>query len=451
MRVGQDGLESLPVLALLRCVGCRSGGLRPSGAALECPGCGRSYPVQADIPVMVGDAAAVRGPLMDPVEARSVLASLHVPADPFATLRARRASGARVRVGGAGWAGLPDDGRLLGRPRPLAPSLGSPDPAGEPRCQWLGEYLPRAMRPGEELLANVRFRNAGSAPMASAGEGRVTLACQWRDSDGRAVAGAEVRTPLPIDLAPGQVLTLPIRMVAPDGTGRRTVSLAAVQEGVRWLEPPFGPFPVHLREDAGFTPPAHWVTDGPGPHEPEADRARAVGLARGWLAGYRSPRVLELCGGATPVTACLPGEAVNVDGDLLALQLGCLVPRRAGSAVLPVCADLLDLPLPAGHFDAAVCFGALHASDDPAAILRGLRVLLRPGGFIGLFCEPVGQTWPGAATPSALAELRRGRNPQGFSLLEWARIFASARLRAAELVIDGASLKARLQPEDAGA
>jgi hypothetical protein len=83
--------------------------------------------------------------------------------------------------------------------------------------------------------------------------------------------------------------------------------------------------------------------------------------------------------------------------------------------------------------------------------LAALRGHLRPGGFIGLFCEPVGQIWPGAPGPAVLADLRLGLNAQGFSLAEYAGIFARARLHVCELVIDGASLKVRLTPHAADA
>ena len=429
----------MPLLGLLRCVGCRSGGLQQRGAVLDCPSCGRVYPVQADVPVMLDDATAERGPLLDPATARDILARLDIPADPFTTLRARRASRARARCGAAR---LPEDGRILGRPS-APPAPASP---GGTQCQWLGEYVPRAMRPGEELLANVRFRNAGATPMQCAGDGRVTVAALWCDLDGAGAGVDEVRTPLPIDLPPGQALTLPIRLIAPPAAGRYTLMLKLVQEGVQWLEPPAGPLLVRVHDAAGFIPPPHWVLDGPGAHEPEAARERGVAAMRRWLAGHPAPRVLEVGGGATPTVGQLPGASINADGDLLALQLGCLV-SRDGSAVLPVCADLADLPLPGGYFDAILCFGALHTMADPAATLRGLRALLRPGGFIGLADEPIGQTWPGAASPVLLAKLRQGRNPQGFSLAEFARIFGAARLCATELVVVGPTLAARLEAE----
>ncbi len=431
------------LLGLLRCVGCRSGGLHDHGSVLECQACGRSYPVQAEIPVMVSDAAAERGPLFDLATARRVLAALDVTPDPINVLRARRASGARIRLHGG--AALPDDGRVLAELGQAA----APPPAaggGEPRCEWLGEYIPRAMRPGEETLANVRFRNAGDGVMPSAGDGRVTIACEWASEDGTLLA-ENLRTPLPAELAPGQVLTLPIRMNSPACPGRYTLLLKMVQEGVRWLEPALGPFRVQVRDGAGFVPPAHWVIDSPQAQDLEDPRTGAAALMRSWFTRHLppQPRVLQVGNAAWPPTWPSAG-AFNVDGDLLALQLG-----RLGFNARAACADLADLPFPDSCFDAVICSGVLHQAPDPAQALRRLCAHLRPGGFIGLSCEPVGQMWPGAPSPAALSKLRQGRNPQGFSLAEFALVFQTARLRVAELTVSGALLAARLQPESADA
>ncbi len=428
------------LLTLLRCVGCRSGGLLDHGSVLECPGCGRTYPVQAEVPVMISDTAAERGPLLDPECARHVLAALGAPADPLAMLRVRRASGARVRLHGGAGGALPEDGRVLAELGQAA----APAPAasgGQPRCEWLGEYIPRAMTPGVELLANVRFRNAGDGAMPAAGDGRVTVACEWASAAGACLA-EDVRTPLPAELAPGRMLTLPVRIGTPGLPGRYTLLLRMAQEGVRWLEPVLGPLSIQVRDGAGFAPPAHWVLDG-GVPDRDGARDRAMALMHTWLARYLppAPRVLELGNGARPAAASLQG-IINVDADLLALQFG-----RLGANVHAACADPANLPFPDACFDAAICFGSLHATPDPALVLRRLRAHLRPGGFIALFCEPVGQMWPGAPTPAALGQLRRGGNPQGFSLAEFALIFQAAGLRAAELSMNGASLQARLEPE----
>ncbi len=441
----------MPLLSLLRCVGCRAGRLLDHGTMLECGECGRAYPVQAGVPVMVADAVADRGPLLDPAVAHAVMMRFGIPADPVSLLRVRRASGARVRFRGPAGGSRGLDGHVLaGLPGVVQPPAASLTVEGRPECAWLGDYVPRMMRPGEELLANVQFRNAGTGTMLAAGEGRVTIACQWTGAAGDVVDAPDVRTPLPADMSPGQVTTVPVRIGTPTRAGRYGLALSMVQEGVRWLAPAYGPLCIHVHESAGFTPPTHWVLDGPGPHDRDGDRSRATLLMRSWIGRHapERPRVLELGSGVGPAVAQRGYDAMVVDSDLMALQLGMLVP---GAVVPSLCADLADLPLVEAAFDAIVCFGTLHYQPDPAATLRNLRMHLRPGGFIGVFGLPVGQIWPGAPAPAVLGELRRGLNPQGFSLAEYAQIFRSARLHVAELVVDGASLKARLEPEGADA
>ncbi|WP_158747352.1 methyltransferase domain-containing protein [Acidisphaera sp. L21] len=415
---------------------------------------------------MIDDAIAERGDLLDPVVARHLLSTLGLPIDPVNLLQVRRASGARVRLGGAapGGSNLPDDGRMLAALGVLPPAASKiAFTEGEPACEWLGEHLPRAVRPGEEFLANLRFRNVGTVPMLAAGDRRVNLAATWYDShwtqlsangqddDPARSSHRDLRTPLPADLPPGGMLTVAVRLHAPTEPGQYSLVLKMVQEGVRWLEPSYGPFAIHVQPNAGFVPPASWVLDGPGAHEPAADRDRATTMMIDWVATHagEQPRVLELGSGMNPVTARLPSPGYQVDGDLLALQLGAMTRRKAGASVLSFCAAFNDLPFPEAYFDAIVCFNTLHYVPDLVATLGTLRGHLRRGGFIGLFCEPVGQMWPGAPGAKLLAELRQGLNPQGFSLAEYARIFALARLTVAELVIDGVSMKVRLTPEGA--
>ena len=416
-----------PLLDVLRCVGCRSNRLLHRDTALDCADCGRSFPIQAGVPVMIEDAIPERGALLDPEAAAAVMQRFGIPPGPVNLLRVRRASGAQIRHG----------------------ARDASAPAGteaEMRCEWLSEYLPRAMRPGEEMLANVRFRNAGPAMMGSAGDGRVTLACQWSEQDGGDV-GREIRTPLATELAPGQSLTMPVRLNTPPTPGRYLLSLSLVQEGVRWLTPSFGPFRIHVHDGAGFKPPAVWVLDGAPPQDEVADRSRGLGLMRDWVGrlSVAHPRLLQLGGGAMPVVSQAGYDAITVDDDLLALQLGELVAEDGGGR--SVCAHLAELPLAEAAFDAALCFGSLHLFPDPAAVLRNLRPHLRPGGFIGLFCQPVGHAWPGVAAAAQLCGSRSGAIPQRFNLEEYDCIFHRARLRVAELVLDGASLKARLEPE----
>jgi SAM-dependent methyltransferase len=169
-------------------------------------------------------------------------------------------------------------------------------------------------------------------------------------------------------------------------------------------------------------------------------------------------KVLEIGGNAYPAVAEIDGQLHNVDVDLLGLQIGCLVQDRMeldrqGRRVLHLYANADKLPYADGYFDAIVMFAALHYFPDPARTLTHVATKLRPGGFIGLFCEPVGHVHPGAVEADYLRELHRGVNEQSFLMREWADIIRAAKLRTAEARVEGGSLKARLMhaQDNAGA
>ena len=465
-------MEQMSSLAALRCVACGSPDLARGPDLLDCPSCDRSYPIVADVPVMFSDAVVMRGPLLAPSVVRTVLRSMDLPAEPGNALRVRRASGTRASYGDRLVAaesaqflrrvhasGYPVPAELL-KPShdPNAAAEGAGD--GQPGCRWVTDYIPRAMAPNDAILANVRFENCGTGPMRHDGEGRVGIAFAWTDQAGQPVPVEPYRTPLPVDLPPGQAITLPVRLIAPPVAGRYTLVLRMVMEGVRWLEPEHGPLCIHVRPGAAFVPPVHWALNRHAPASYVADQARGIAMLRAWLKrGAPSPvkLLLEIGGNAKPAVAHVPGRSYNVDVDLLGLQVGHVaqLARRRGvwpppdpgrSTVSFVCADARNLPFPERYFDAIVMFAALHHLPEPAALLRRLRGYLRPGGFIGLFCEPVGQIWPGAVDPAFAAELEHGVNEQGFSLAEYAQMFAAAGLQAADLIVDHNSLKARLVP-----
>jgi SAM-dependent methyltransferase len=415
---------------------------------------------------MVDDAVADRGDLLDPVVARHLLATLGLSVDHVNLLGVRRASGARILVGGAAPAGrrLANDGRVLARLGVLPADEPPPTPSdGEPACAWLAEHLPRTVRPGQQFQANIRFQNVGTAPMPAGGSGLMNLAAEWSvpvgphatapDDDTVLAANREMRTPLPAELSPGCMLTVAMRLRAPERPGRYSVAIKMVHEGVRWLEPSYGPFVIYVDDAAGFVPPAGWVLDGPGAHEPAADLEHAAVMMQDWITAHApaEPRVLELGGGITPMAARLRVPVFQLDADLMALQLGAMLRRGGKDTVASYCGNLGALPFPEAFFDAIVCFDTMHYVPDLVATLSALRGHLRHGGFIGLFCDPVGQMWPGSPGTKVLAEVRQGLNPQGFSLAEYAQIFAMARLSVAELVVDGVSMKVRLTKEAADA
>ncbi|HSS69754.1 MAG TPA: methyltransferase domain-containing protein [Casimicrobiaceae bacterium] len=146
-------------------------------------------------------------------------------------------------------------------------------------------------------------------------------------------------------------------------------------------------------------------------------------------------RVLDVCCGSG--ASALPAAAtVGPDGFVLGIDLAeRLLERARGKAAERGLAntefrvgDVLDLCLPADHFDAVVCvFGIFFVPDMPAAV-RALWQVLRPRGKLAVttwgprFFEP-GTTAFWNAVREVRPDLHKGFNP-------WDRISDPAAVRA---------------------
>lgn len=453
-------------IAGLRCTICRSPELAFAPDLISCSTCGQEWPVLGGVPVMFEAVAAESGDVLDDAAARQILSAFELPHDPITLLRLRTLVRKQPRFGGA--LIQVESRQFIDRVRstghePAAATLG---PRGEaprdlvtvPRYRWPKSYMPRRCDAGGGFLANMRLENRGDVLLHKDGPGRATVALRWRHRDGTPAPATDRRTPLPIDLAPGQAVTVAVMVEPPSRPGAYLLEVTLVQEQVRWLEEDALVVPVLVQP--GISPgavPDGWTVLPEAPASYDADHLRGRALLADWLRDHAPPRprVLEVGGNAVPMAAeldaALVGELVNVDVDLLGLQVGHMLAQRRGRRVQQLCADAFDLPFAAGHFDSIVIFASLHHFPDPAALLSQLSRRLRPGGFLGLFCEPVGHVWPGAITAPFLAELERGVNEQSFSLREYELMFRQAELDPAEVIVDFNSLKARLRhprPDD---
>jgi SAM-dependent methyltransferase len=321
--------------------------------------------------------------------------------------------------------------------------------AGVPRYSWLLDYIPRVLPCETAFTANVRFRNIGSVSLSHKPPGQIRICAFWYNEVGEKMAAPDLRTPLPLDVPPGRELTLPISTQTPNTTGYMRLQLTMVQEGVRFLHDDSKCIRIKLNEVPKPALPEGWARHEAPPLNYRDDHSRGQELFSNWLSARKvdRPRVLEIGGNAHPTAAGLAGvELYNLDVDLFGLQVATMVRRAGGQEIVCVCADAEDLPFPPGYFDAVVFFAALHHFPDPARLLSHVATRLRAGGFIGVFCEPVGHIDPSAVDPVFLAELRKGVNEQSFAAAEYGAIFSRARLKVEEAIIDFNSLKARLVP-----
>ncbi|OBK52574.1 bifunctional 2-polyprenyl-6-hydroxyphenol methylase/3-demethylubiquinol 3-O-methyltransferase UbiG [Mycobacterium sp. 1081908.1] len=98
-------------------------------------------------------------------------------------------------------------------------------------------------------------------------------------------------------------------------------------------------------------------------------------------------RVLDVGCGAGAFAARLAGSAQHVDAVDKSAAMIEAARRRAPANVTPILADVLQLPLPADHYDAIVSITTLHHLPLAEA-LRHLAPALRPGGVLAAVVLP---------------------------------------------------------------
>ena len=103
-----------------------------------------------------------------------------------------------------------------------------------------GEHnIPTEMVVGQTLYADVSVRNISSRTWPNKpnrkGLRAVNLSYHWIDKEGRTVVFDGLRTSLPRELTPGEMVRLRAALQAPNQRGRYTLELTMVQEGVAWF------------------------------------------------------------------------------------------------------------------------------------------------------------------------------------------------------------------------
>lgn len=162
--------------------------------------------------------------------------------------------------------------------------------------------------------------------------------------------------------------------------------------------------------------------------------------------------ILEVAAGVNPhmLEAALKGHRV-IAADVCSnqMQVGAIfsryrLPHEISRNLTFVSCDATNAPFALASFGCAVMFSALHHFPDPAGFLRDLARLVRPGGFIGVLCEPCAPELA-AASPAYVRDLAAGINAQMFAVEEYRDIFAAAGLSEVALRDDQGSLKAVLR------
>lgn len=91
----------------------------------------------------------------------------------------------------------------------------------------------RQLRSGDHVPLRVRVRNAGSAAWPPGS--RVTLGNHWADRRGRRLVPDDARCALPVEVTPGEEVSLELTVTVPRLSGRARLELDMVQEQVGWF------------------------------------------------------------------------------------------------------------------------------------------------------------------------------------------------------------------------
>jgi len=329
---------------------------------------------------------------------------------------------------------------------------------------------------------NVRFENIGHAPVSSTGSAAAHLAYRWRNAAGQLLDHG-LLTPLPVAVAPGREITVPMLVDTPIEPGRYSLSIGLAVKGGVFVDLRTAPVEIYLPDLTALDRVAYAslragaLLCGPQTRilkmlqariasstsairagrtvgwnhrmlelEYDADHLDAIQSAMRHVQGLgvARPRILEIGGNACPMIRDFRGELYNVDVDVHGMQVGYLTNRECDGSIRFYVADANALPFPDGFFDVILIFSSVHHMPDPRASLRHYARKLKSDGLIGVLCEPIGHYYGDDIDPSLLKELQKGLNEQTFSLEEWAAIFEGAGLCEREVIVDQGSLKAFL-------
>jgi SAM-dependent methyltransferase/uncharacterized protein YbaR (Trm112 family) len=337
--------------------------------------------------------------------------------------------------------------------RPKAPANSGQAVNSDVRYEIPFHRVPATLPSGQTRSWNMRLVNIGSGVLSPQGPRPVFLSYRWRDATGALVRSEEVRTTLPVEMAPGRGVTIPVWIATPVRPGQYMLEVLLGQDGPIWHQAGACKIDVDVSDAWESAVPASWLVLHRLPETYDYGIDHEVGrvFLKEELARMRQPlvRVLEVGGCCNPMTWDLPGEVVSTDIDVQTLQVGALHFANTRQNVKFVAADALKQPFEDGVFDCAVLFATLHHLLDPAGCLREMRRVVRPGGFLAILCEPIGSYRAETLSAEFRADLEDGINEQIFTDEEYARMFDAAGVVATRATIDGGSFKAILSRDDA--
>ncbi len=106
------------------------------------------------------------------------------------------------------------------------------------RAQWLDDRFPARLNAGQVITAPVTVKNAGTLTWSAAGSQPFRLGYRYYRNRRILSLGEEkdLRTDVPQEIAPGESVTVTVRIALPDQPGNYTLELDMIQEGITWFK-----------------------------------------------------------------------------------------------------------------------------------------------------------------------------------------------------------------------
>jgi len=422
---------------------------------------GRSYPILAEVPILVNDARVEpRNRHLSQATIKELRSALQLDADQTSTLA--RILSEEVRFE-ADWMQAEADQflhRVAATNTDLREALAQDSPTGTttlkqrfptneaPCLQLNSSLIPTSLEPEQAISFNLRVHNTGTCTLSAEGPTPVHLAYQWHLADGSTEEG--LRTPLLIDIAPGSSLSMPILVKAPLLTGEHTLEILAVHENVAWLKETGISVPVSVGPHVGPQCPPWLQTNRE--RDYMEDHREGLRLLQRWCEVHLRQgklRLAELGGNAHPMIAELTipeCQRFNIDIDPYGMAVGhnLIQPRNTG--VQFIVADGYQLPFAKHSLDMIALFATFHHFPDPIGLLRQLKQHLRRGGLLCLMCEPIGHVDRHNMDSGYREELLKGVNEQSFMLWEYSWMIDQAGYEVVDAQVDIGSLKIAIKP-----
>ena len=304
--------------------------------------------------------------------------------------------------------------------------------------------LPKHFVAGTRVGINIKIANLGKCVLSSKYNPPLFLSYLWKkahwldetSSSAEWIEGA--RTPLLIDIHPGQRICQPVFVEVPLDIGEYELEFALVLEGVEWYRNSSLGTLVHVKADIA---PQKYKNRLDGPALDYAGhRSQAIKMFEKWSKKYVTtpdPLIIELGGNySTAMEHFQFKNVINVDIDFHGLMSRNIVKHDNITSIL---ADGMNLPVSEHCADVIVVFATFHHFPDPVGLLKHFKEKIKNGGIICLMCEPIGHVAAEHNYLEYISELEKGVYEQSFEIWEYEAIIKAAGLNILDAVFDRGS------------